>query len=398
MPYEFWRTIDANMKIKIYGYPYLQNEHIFCDNNIIEQLYCAHGDDIVNYIDGAYSIIIYDNNITIIITDQYGFYPLFRDLDYNIFDNISKYVNNIDNLYYNYIKLNDNNNLDHSILYNNNNSGIFRNLNATRTVFNNIKLIPPKSIIKIKNNKVISNDVYKFKNKLQYSLLSTIEYFNTLITDLIKNSKKKYIISPLTGGHDSRNIYYYLKRNNYTNDIHYTYYPETDFIKNTINDKSVILYDMQPNFDVIDEFVRNDVDMLNGMSDLYYFYYKYLPVKNILTDESLFITSDGADEFLGVGEDNLYYNALIENSSHSHIIKKYCNKCMYLPIYANRVFVDSVINKNLFMNLLSFSYGFKPVYYEDFTNTRKLCNYFNSENKNTLKLYYNYYIGKTKYE
>ena len=67
------------------------------------------------YIDGAFSIIIADNNITYIFTDWYGYYPLFYDIKTKqIFEKIEK-VNNINKCYLNTILCKEHN-LTHTIL------------------------------------------------------------------------------------------------------------------------------------------------------------------------------------------------------------------------------------------------------------------------------------------
>ena len=109
------------MNIILYGNPYHLYKHIWLNSDDIKDLYLKYNNNIVNYIDGVFAIVIKDNDNTIVITDYYGYYPLFynkktkevcKDIDINDIDGLDKIYNDyINNEIYN---------LSHNILNQNN--------------------------------------------------------------------------------------------------------------------------------------------------------------------------------------------------------------------------------------------------------------------------------------
>lgn len=94
-------------------------------------------------------------------------------------------------------------NLDHSLLLSANKYIINYKL-AFETSFKYFKIIPPRCIKTINKNTVIyKSNITKVEN---YN-----NYYDKLLTNLIKSSNKKYIVAPITGEYDCRNIYYCLK-------------------------------------------------------------------------------------------------------------------------------------------------------------------------------------------
>lgn len=378
-----WRKFSI-MNIKIYGHPYHIYEQCFLNEDNIKELYIKYGNDIHNYIDGAFSIIIDDT----VITDYYGYYPLFYNTqNTRIYDNITFNDNESKELnlkYKEYIYNQSQHNLDHSILLSAK-KNLFNNRLAFETPFKYFRIIPPRCIKTENENTIIyKSDLIKIDNYY--------EYYDTLLTNLIKSSNKKNIVSPITRGYDCRNIYYHLKQHGYTNTIFYNYWPENEYISIEFNGSNIHVYDkIYDNLDFIDWF-NDKIDILNGMSDLYYYHAKLQPIYDYLNEDVLYINSDGANEYLS--NEDKYYTALIENSSHSHVTKLYSRKSTYLPIFANKVLTHNITDRKQFMSGLSKYYGYNPNYYTGLTNTRAYHKLFTNLNYDTLRNYYNKYIDK----
>ena len=372
------------MNIKIYGHPYHVYEQCFLNEDNIKEMYNKYNNDIHNYIDGAFSIIIDDT----VITDYYGYYPLFYNTqNKRIYDNITFDNNESKELnlkYKEYVNNQSQHNLDHSILLSTKKK-IFNNILAFETVFKYFRIIPPRCIkTKNKNTIIYKSDIAKIKN--------IKEYYDILLTNLIKSANKKYIIAPITRGYDCRNIYYHLKQHGYVNTTFYNYWPENEYVNMEFNDDNIYVYNkIYNNLDFIDWF-NDKIDILNGMSDLYYYHAKLQPVYDYLNEDVLYINSDGANEY--IIDNDKYYNSLIENSSHSHITKLYSRKSTYLPIFANKVLTHNITNRKQFMNELSKYYEYEPNYYIGLTNTRAYHKLFTDLNYDSLKSYYNKYIDK----
>ena len=367
------------MKIIIYGNPYNINEYYFLKESDIYKLFKLYNINMYRYIDGAFSIIIADNNITYIFTDWYGYYPLFYDIKTKqIFEKIEK-VNNINKCYLNTILCKEHN-LTHTILPENIQS-IIDLKNYNHTLFSFIHLIEPRAVTVIKNGKI---DVIRYST-IKYMLNPIIEFIQ-IITNFIKNEYFNTIVCPVTGGYDSRNLYYFFKKN-HINALFYTYYPEENFVlTNFDNDIRILENPYQEEIYV--NRIKTHITDLNGMSDIYYYACHFDVIDNLIDENTLFITSDGANEYI----EGSKYQHFIENAGHGHIVKLY-NKAKYLPIFSNQKILSNINNRKEYMTSLTKLFtDKKQTYYNGLTNTTSIFNFFKNKHFNTMYNYIQEYI------
>lgn len=381
------------MNIILYGNPYHLYKHTWLNSDDIKDLYLKYNNNIVNYIDGVFAIIIKDNDNTIVITDYYGYYPLFynkktkevrKDIDINDIDNLDKIYNDyINNEIYN---------LSHNILNENNISSRYYLINYNRTVFSNFKLIAPRSITII-NKDGIKSRRYNSDNIDEIKNFSFNNYYDELLSDLINNSNKKYIVNPMTAGHDCRNIYYHLKNNN-INSMMFTYLPDINMVKRIFKDEDIDYFDIDYSDMSFIDYIDTKIDTLNGLSDIYYYHGQYLSIDKYLNKDTLFITSDGANDYLE--NENSIINLYNIYTGYGHFTKLY-DICQFLPIYCNKYIVNNINNRKKSMNNLSKYYtGKEQLYYSGITQTRWFYKYYTKNRFNSKKEYYNKYLKYIK--
>lgn len=380
------------MKITLYGHPYHLYEHVWLNSNNILELYNKYNDNIVNYIDGVFGIVIETEACSKVITDYYGYYPLFyntsnrkvyKDIDINDIEYLDiKYNNYINSNIYN---------LSHNILTDDSNNYKYL-INYNRTVFSNFRLLPPRSITNIYKNNIKSKR-YDLNNIKHIENINVIDYYNTLITNLINNSNKKYIVNPMTAGYDCRNIYYYLKANNIKSTM-FTYLPDINTVKRIFKNEDIDYFNIDYSDISFIDYIDTKISTLNGLSDIYYYHGQYLSIDKYLNKDVLFITSDGANDYLD-GRDSIIslYNIY---TGYGHFTKLY-DVCQFLPIYCNKYIVSNINDRKEFMNSLSKHYTDKEQkYYEGITQTRWFYKYYNKNNFNSKTVYYNKYCEYIK--
>lgn len=394
------------MNITIYGHPYSLDTMNFLSTNDITELYLKYKNDIVNHIDGAFSIVIETDDYLKVITDYYGYYPLFYNIkNHKVLDEL--HINTgddyeIDKIYKHYMIEPNMHNINHSIIPDK--DDLMLCSSALRTPFKNFKLISPRTIKTYnKNNKKIKNVRYN-ASSVCYSTNNPIEYYKTVLSTLINNTKFKKVVAPITGGYDCRNTYYFLTNpdiNNVTKEydmLFYTYEPEVRFVEINYYFSCLInsIGDIDYNNLCFLDYFKDKITLFNGMSNIYYYHSKLSIIDKFLDKDILFITSDGANEYLlGKNNDSLiYFNSLVENSSHSHVIKQYSKNSIYLPIFANKVLINSVDDRKTFMNKLSVNLdNEEQEYYPGKSNTQMFETIFIKNNKmNIDKMYYDRFI------
>lgn len=110
------------------------------------------------------------------------------------------------------------------------------------TLYSNISQLEGHQVLYIgKDNKISKDSYFKYKYNVkhyeddEYVIKELDKLYNNAIKNLIKYLNGRRAVIPLSGGHDSRLIAYYLKRNGYNNILTYTYgrknNPEADVSK-----------------------------------------------------------------------------------------------------------------------------------------------------------------------
>ena len=204
-----WQHIDS---LYFKGYIFLKNELLTIDRllNIIvtssEKL-----DSVLCDLNGCFTFIYYENNRLIIVTDKIGLFPIYYEFinnRYHIFDDPNNTVQK---------------ELDTEML---NRFSYIGSTERNHTFFKNVSVTLPSTIIKIDNNTLSTIKYFKWSECHECKTFAPNEFSNSItdsIRRLIKYANGRRIVVPLSGGHDSRLILYYLHKLSYDNVITFTY-------------------------------------------------------------------------------------------------------------------------------------------------------------------------------
>ena len=193
--------------------------HIFYDNKLYEgysliELIKQNVFDIksfLNKVTGFFSFIINDNDKTILCSDLLRTFPVFYCLkndELKISDNIIDFKSDFDEESLKELV---------TLPY----------VTNDNTIYHDVKQLENATILVIDSNFQITKEkYYEFKNESNGQSLDYNRYvqvLNNVFERAIKYLNKRTVVVPLSGGHDSRLIVYYLKKLNYQNIITYTY-------------------------------------------------------------------------------------------------------------------------------------------------------------------------------
>ena len=170
---------------------------------------------IIKSLNGAFSIVIKQDNSYYLITDIIASFPILY-VHNKTHTLISDDINNFTNS-----KLNENNIEELLSL---------RVCSNNKTVYNDIFQVPTSTITIISNNKPIQEIKYftykceEIINKKEEVIFKEMyKLYQNAVRRLIAFANNRTIVVPLSGGYDSRLIAYHLRENNYNNVICYTY-------------------------------------------------------------------------------------------------------------------------------------------------------------------------------
>ena len=165
---------------------------------------------IINDLDGCFSIVFMEKDKYYIISDMLRCFPVFYRLEKNIvyiYDNINDFKNK---------KINE---LSKKELFSCN------YITGSDTIYEGIYQLEGHQIVIIDNKGINKKTYYEFNfntNK-KPSLKELDKIYDKCVKNAIKYANGKKILLPLSGGNDSRLLAYYLKKNNYSNILCYTY-------------------------------------------------------------------------------------------------------------------------------------------------------------------------------
>ena len=189
------------------GHVFFENK-LYKDNEFLELIIKSKDNikEIVKEFSGYFGIVINENDKAIIISDLIRSFPIFYTKSGDITDDINLLKGEINSLS---IK---------ELLY----AGW---IIGDNTIYKNIKQVENAEIVIIKDGEVSKGRYFEFKNRSckDYSFKELDNIFNKIAKNTIKFLDGKTAIIPLSGGHDSRLLAYYLKNNGYSNIITYTY-------------------------------------------------------------------------------------------------------------------------------------------------------------------------------
>lgn len=198
---EIYNYIELRDQLKQKNYVFKTNS----DTEVLLYLYTEYGENFINYINGIFSFVIYDNKHKklLIYRDRLGVKPLYYYLDKKklIFssnlDSISKLIRNNEIDYYSLF----------SYLINNYVPG-------QNSINNHVKKLLPGSFISVENNNLKIKSYWKIKNINKNRLDNFDEQFENTLTDTIKIQSRTdvKIGTFLSGGVDSSVISYLLSK------------------------------------------------------------------------------------------------------------------------------------------------------------------------------------------
>lgn len=337
--------------IKIYGTVYHSLDYTILDNDSLFDLVFKGNKDLsdisrLDYVDGIFSILYENEDYKIIVSDAYGLYPLFYNIDtLEITDNFNKNLDYQSNS--KYINLAEKN-LDksyHSLLSGNIHTDI-KDIITRRIFISPFKywnIVPPASIAyldkKNKNIKIVYYNIYSELEPQQPEYL--------IENCLLRLSRDKKVLVPLSAGYDSRAIFSVLINN--TNVSRYTYGSESYFIDNIIGsdlDIKNCIYDHFNDYDNYDYYVKKYCLTMNGMGDLYYKVHN-LYIQKYFKEYDILFTGDGSNEFIENHKKVSYYIYTAQYATgDGHHYKTQCNVITSLSPYCQKRLLYSVKNKN----------------------------------------------------
>ncbi len=191
-------------KIHVIGFAFFEDK--FYSNEQFLQLISENKlDNIIDKLNGCFSIVIEDKDSVIICSDRLRCFPVFYTKNGDVSDDINLLKTTINELAMQEMKK-------------------CRWVSGNKTVYENVFQLEASQIVTIKKQKIIKRRYYEHllcEKKCDFEELDNIlnNVFKRLITYL--NGRKAVI--PLSGGQDSRLLAYYLKKNNYKNIIAFTY-------------------------------------------------------------------------------------------------------------------------------------------------------------------------------
>lgn len=198
--------------------------HIFSINNdpeFVLQLYEEYGDEFVLKLNGIFSIVILDKKLgrLLIISDRYGLRPIFyfNDDGYLLFGSEVKAILQDKKLK----KIVD----DHSVT----DLFAFGYILENRTLFKDINVLPPASILEFIDGKVSIKKYWDFDFNREYKNYNEKYYIDNL-SKTIRHAVERQIIGNhklgalLSGGLDSRTIIGFVRDFKKENEVHtFTY-------------------------------------------------------------------------------------------------------------------------------------------------------------------------------
>lgn len=337
--------------LKIYGTVYHSLNYDILNSESLFDLIFKNNENLsdiskLDYIDGIYSILYENEDNKIIITGAHGLYPLFYNVNtLEVINNFNKDSNFQPN--HDYINLAEKN-FDksyHSLLSNNLQIDI-KNIISRKIFISPFKywnVTPPASIIflnkKNKNIKIIYYNVYSELEPQQPEYL--------IENCLLKLSKDKKVLIPLSAGYDSRAIFSVLVNN--ADVSRYTYGSESYFIDNIIGNDlnfSNCISDHLNDYNNYDYYVRKYCLTMNGMGDLYYKVHN-LYIQKYFKEYDILFTGDGSNEFIENHKKVPYYIYTSQYATgDGHHYKTQCNVITSLSPYCQKRLLYSVKNKN----------------------------------------------------
>jgi len=218
-----------NIDIKLYynnAFKWYVKDNIYVIGYAIYKDKILENDELVDYfsfnneselkkkleeINGYFSVVIKYKDKCYIISDIIRSFPIFYSLTKKgvfISDNIHEFENSVL--------------LDDSVCELRSTGYV----TGDKTLYENIFQIENSQIVKFDNDGISKSKYFKYKYNVDNcydSFLKIDSAFNAATKRMIKYLNGRTAVVPLSGGHDSRIIAYYLKSNGYENIICYTY-------------------------------------------------------------------------------------------------------------------------------------------------------------------------------
>lgn len=337
--------------IKIYGTAYHSLNYSLLNNDSLFDLVFKGNEDLsdisrLDYVDGICSIVYESEDSRIVVSDPYGLYPLFYNINtHEVTDNFDKSLEY--ELNCKYIDLAEKN-LDksyHSLLTGNLQVDI-KDI-VTRKIFISPfkywNVTPPASIIyldkKSKSTKIVYYNIYSELEPQQPEYL--------IESCLLRLSENKKVLVPLSAGYDSRAIFSILINN--ADVSRYTYGSESCFIDSTIGTNLNIencITDHFNGYDNYDYYVRKYCLTMSGMGDLYYKVHN-LYIQDYFKHYDILFTGDGSNEFIENSRRMPYYIYTAQYATgDGHHYKTQCNNIISLSPYCQKRLLYTIKNKS----------------------------------------------------
>ena len=190
--------------IYVIGYVFYKNE-LYDGNKLIELVKKSDIEKEVKYFSGSFAIVIKKNEEIILLSDIVRSFPVFYTSSGVVVDNINLLKNKI-----NFKSLNE---LKQARL-----------VSGSKTIYDGVFQLEASQIVRIKKGKISTKKYFEYKlSEKKHTYKELDQIFLNVFKRLIKYLNGRQVVVPLSGGHDSRLLVYYLKKLNYSNIVTYTY-------------------------------------------------------------------------------------------------------------------------------------------------------------------------------
>lgn len=190
--------------IYVIGFAFFENK-LYLDEQFLHLVIENNLNEIIDKLNGCFSIVIKENNSVIICSDRLRCFPVFYTKNGDVSDDINLLKTTINELSMKEMK---------KCCW----------TSGSKTIYENVFQIEAGQVVTIKKQKIMKKRYYEHtlcENNCDFEELDKI--FNAVFKRLIIYLNGRKAVIPLSGGQDSRLLAYYLKKNNYKNIIAFTY-------------------------------------------------------------------------------------------------------------------------------------------------------------------------------
>jgi len=186
------------------GYIHYKNK-LYTEEKIIELIKKIEVEKEIKNFSGSFTIVIKNNDEITLISDIVRCFPIFYNEDGDVVDNINLLKNKINKKSIKELKQ-------------------ARLVSGSKTIYESVFQLEASQIVKIKNKKISREKYFEYNlSSKNHSYEELDKVFLNVFKRLILYLDGRQVVVPLSGGHDSRLLVYYLKKLNYKNIITYTY-------------------------------------------------------------------------------------------------------------------------------------------------------------------------------